>query len=151
MKIKNKKGASVLIEQIFIVLFGIILLVLIVVVFSTVREKSIDSVSQTQYEGIANQVLSGIAIANKDMQISEIGRVFLDLPDRVGGEPYRISIVNGQTINVTDLGNVKNATVAIFNFNSSVSGNVSSGSRIFLEYNKSANSISLTTEERVIS
>lgn len=151
--LKHNKGASVILENVFIILFGILLLVLTVVVFTSVRDSSVDFISKAQYENVANYVLSGITIASRNMRISDYGRIFLELPDNIGGATYRISIFNNTTINVTDAQNVKSAFVQIFNVNATILGNTTTtgGGRVFLEYNRTAGTIILKAEERVIS
>ena len=149
---KNKKAASILIEQIFVLLFGILLSVMVITVFTSLRTKSFDFVATSQFGSIANYVHNGIIIAGEDMHISDTGKIFLDLPDKVGDKPYRIEI-RDNIINVTDTAGALNASVTIFNINSTISGNASSGGggRIFIFYNRTANAITLSSEERVIS
>lgn len=149
--IKNEKGAAVLLEQIFVVLFGILLLIMVVTVFTNLRTKSFDFVTGAQFSNIAGYVHNGAIIASQNMQISDSGKVFLDLPDKVGDRPYKVLISNN-TINVTDLNGDISSSVQIFNVNSTISGNVSSGGggRIFISYNKTANNITLESEERII-
>lgn len=151
--LKNTKGASLILEQVFIMLFGVFILILVVLIFASVRDHSIGYITEQQYKGVATYVLSGVIIANENMRIgNSSGRIFLDLPDKIGGETYLVSIT-GNNINVTDLGRVKNASVQIFSINATVVGNISSGSggRIFLAYNKTQNLINLASEEKVIS
>ncbi|HIK00057.1 TPA: hypothetical protein H1016_00775 [archaeon] len=149
---KNKKAASILIEQIFVLMFGILILVMVITVFTTLRAKSFDFVASSQFGSVASYVHNGVIIAEQNMRVANTGKVFLDLPDKVGDKPYRIEIKNN-FINVTDLGGALNTSVALFNINATVSGNASSGGggRIFLFYNRTANSITLQAEERVIS
>lgn len=150
--LRNKKAASVLIEQIFVLMFGILILIMIITVFTTLRTKSFDFVAASQFGSIASYVHNGVIIAEQSMRVSDTGKVFLDLPDRVVDRAYRIEIKNN-AINVTDLAGAINASKTLFNITASVSGNVSSGGggRIFLFYNRTANSITLRAEERVIS
>ncbi len=150
--LKNKKGISPMIEQVFVILFGLFLLIMIILVFTNLRTKSFEYVATSQFASVASYVHNGIVIAQQDMRVSDSGRVYLDLPDKIGDKPYRILIQN-RTINITDIDGVLNASITLFNINATVVGNVSSGSggRIFLFYNRSANNITLKAEERVIS
>ncbi|HIJ98300.1 TPA: hypothetical protein H1009_04410, partial [archaeon] len=68
MMLENKKGASVILEQVFIVVFGVMILVLVVFVFATVRDKSTDFIAENQYELVANTVHSGIILAAQNMR-----------------------------------------------------------------------------------
>ena len=147
----NEKGVTILLEQIFIILFGVLLLVMIITVFTALRDKSVNFVAGSQFESIGSYVHNGIIIADQDMRYSDTGKVFLDLPDKIGDTPYRISISN-RIINVTDLNGAVNASIPIFNINATLAGNVSSGSggRFFLIFNRTANTITLAAEERVI-
>ena len=52
----NKKGASVILEQVFVVVFGIMILVLVVLVFTTFRDKSIDFIAEKGQKIIYIQV-----------------------------------------------------------------------------------------------
>ncbi|HIJ97955.1 TPA: hypothetical protein H1009_02590 [archaeon] len=150
---QNTKAASVILEQVFIALFGIILLVLVVVAFTSVRDKAIDHISGDQYATVANTVHSGLLLASRNMKISETGVVFLDIPDRIGGSSYRILVYNNASIMVQSISRSKNSSVQFFNVNANVFGNetATGGGRVYWEYNRSARSITLKAEERVIS
>ncbi len=155
----NKKAASVILEQVFIVVFGVMILVLVVLVFTTVRDESADFIAENQYELVANSIHSGIALAAKNMKFSDNGRIVLDIPDKIAGASYKISIVNNTTINVTDTQGVKGASVPLFNMNATVRGNPANnttstftgGGRIFIEYDRNSSTITIRPEERVIS
>ena len=148
--LKNEKGVTIVLEQIFILLFGILLLVMIITVFTALRGNAANFVAGSQFKTIASYVHNGVLIAVSEMDRSDSGKIFLDLPDKVGDTPYRVLIQNNG-INVTDLSGVLNASVNIFSVNATVSGNVSSGAaRYFLSYNRSARTIILQAEERVI-
>ena len=148
---RNKKGQGAMIEQLFVVLFGVFLLVMVVAVFTNLRGKSFEFIGSSQLERVANYVHDGIIIADQNMRVSDTGKIFLDLPDRVGDTSYKIQIINN-TINVTDLAGSINASVGVFNINATVAGNISSGGggRIFLSYNKSSKTITLEAEERIL-
>ena len=154
----NKKGASVILEQVFVVVFGIMILVLVVLVFTTFRDKSIDFIAENQYGLVANSVHSGIVLAAKNMKFSDNGRIVLDIPGKIAGASYKIIVSNNTTINVTDTQGVKSASVQFFNVNATVRGHFannttatfSGGGRIFIEYDRPTNTITIRAEERVI-
>ena len=158
MMLENKKGASVILEQVFIVVFGVMILVLVVFVFATVRDKSTDFIAENQYELVANTVHSGIVLAAQNMRFFDNGRILLDIPDKIAGDSYKITIANNTTINVTDTRGIKSAAVQFFNVNATVLGNPANnttstftgGGRIFIEYDRPSNTITIMAEERVI-
>lgn len=145
--IKNDKAISLIIEQVFIILFGIMIFVTVITVFSDVRSDTYDFVSEEQMGVVGNYVHSSVVTAKQAMEFSDYGKMLIEIPSETAGTPYYVYL-NNSSIKVVETKGYLNYTVNISNSGSNLFGNISStsGGKHYVVYNKSDNSIKLKTE-----
>lgn len=147
--LKNKKGVHILLEQVFIVAFGIIIFVMVVLVFANLKTSSTEFIVETQYKNVATYVQNAVIQADENMKFSDSGRIILDIPSRIGDQSYEVYLNDTAVLVVSSVG-ITNRTIDAYKTGATMSGNISStgGGRFFITYNRTANTIILEAEEK---
>ena len=148
--LSNRKGASVFVEQIFIILFGVVLFIMVITSFALVRDKALDFMAEAQFKSIGTYVQNAVVQAATGTEFSEYGRIVLSLPPTVAQRSYKVYL-NNTTIQVIVPDGTLNSTINMYKVDLTLSGNISStaGGRHFVTYNRTAKTIVLETETKV--
>jgi len=123
---RNTKGVSAIMEQVFIMVFGVVMLIAVVVTFSQLKDDTIEYSAVPQYEAVAQHIHSVIVSAQAHMKIADHGQLSFTIPGKIAGESYIVR-VNNTSVMVENFEKTVNQTVALSNVNATVSGNISSG------------------------
>lgn len=144
---RKAKGQLLVLEQTCLLMIGVIMLVTLILVFSTLKDDISDFTAQKQFKNIARYVHNGIIQAYVNGRFKGGYNITLSIPHQVGGHTYKI-IANNTTILVKDAVSSLNNSVEIFNIGVDISGNISStaGGQHLIIYNSTANTIQLKVE-----
>ncbi len=147
MNFKNNKGEALIIEQVFVLLFGVLILVTVITVFANVRDDAYEFVGEEQMGVVGNYVHTALIKAQRSMEVSSYGKIRLDIPAQAGGDTYYVYL-NNTSIKVAESAGYLNYTVDIANIDKNLFGNISSsaGGKKYIIYNSSAGSVQLKTE-----
>jgi hypothetical protein len=134
---RNSRGSMLIMEQIFIIIFGIIIFVSVVGVIGSFRRGVSSSVAGSSFEEIGGMVHSAVVDAYLLRNFSTSGRILLELPQKIGNDNYMVYLYQNN-ITVSSLDNVTlQRTVNIYNIETNLLGNISStaGGKSYVSYN----------------
>ena len=142
---RNSKGVSAIMEQVFIMAFGVLVLITVVVTFSQLKDDSIEYSSGEQFEAVAQQVHSTIVLASQSMSTAGDGYLNVPIPEKVAGDHYIVR-VNSTHIRVENFERTVNSTVLLSGINATISGNLSSddSGKLRVYFNTTDNVINFT-------
>ena len=142
---RNTKGVSAILEQVFILLFGVLILITVVVTFSQLKDDTVEYSAAPQFETVAQQVQAAIAVAQRQMSITDFGYVGFSIPAKIAGADYAVRI-NNTHIRVENFQNTINKSINLANMGVSISGSISSNDagKLRAFFNASDRSIKFT-------
>lgn len=145
--LKNRRAAIQILEQTFVVIFGVVMLILVILVFSNVAKSVSNYVAEAQFKNIANYVHNGIIQVYINGRFVDNYTVYLDIPPSISSHTYTVIIEEGY-VKVRDTMSSINNSVLIYKLNVTINGNISStsGGIPYLFYNTSDTSITLKSE-----
>jgi hypothetical protein len=133
-------------EQVFILMFGVLLLITVVVTFSDLKDDTVEYSAIPQYEAVAQHMHAVVISAQEQMQLAESGYIGFTIPREIAGKNY-IMRFNNTHIRVEDFQQEINQTVLLAQSNITVSGNVSSSDsgKARAYFNTTERSVTFTT------
>tara|TARA_Y100000310_G_scaffold333252_1_gene410426 strand:- start:1665 stop:2072 length:408 start_codon:yes stop_codon:yes gene_type:complete len=133
--------------QVFIMVFGVLLLVTILVAFSDLKDDTVEYSANPQFEAVGQHVHAIIISAVEHMNTADSGYIPVVIPRQIAGKSY-ILRVNSTHIRVEDFDQVMNQTILLSQGNVTITGNISSDdsgkARAF--FNTSARTITFTVQ-----
>lgn len=143
---RNSKGASTVMEQVLILLFGVLVLITVVVTFSQLKDDSVSYSAGPQFQAVAQQVNAVLASAQEHMQLAGYGYIGFEIPPKIAGKSY-IVVINSTHIRVEDFQQEINRTALLVSGNITITGNISSENsgkgRVY--FNATSRTIEFTT------
>jgi hypothetical protein len=138
--IRNRKGTHIVIEQVFLALMGIVIIVLVFSVFQGLRENTGDFVAEQQFESVATYVHNAVIKAYETGRYSDFVKIRMELPAEIAEHPYTINLSNSNiTVEALDDATLTQS-LQIYNINANLNGKAySEWSRYYLFYNTTAN------------
>ena len=125
MPIQNKRGFAVIIEQVFITLFSVLMLLMIILVFSNLKDNVLEFTQRVHFREVGGMLHNAVATAFANLEYSDSGRIELKLPHYIGGDFYIMNLTNDE-IFIQDRGNTVNCTEDLLAINATLSGRLSS-------------------------
>jgi hypothetical protein len=90
MLLRNRKGAHVIIEQVFLVIMGVAILVMVMNIFYGIRTSTTDFIAGEQLHSISVYTGSAAIQVYTNGQYADYGKIYLELPDRAGTYGYEV-------------------------------------------------------------
>ncbi|MFH1424955.1 MAG: hypothetical protein ABIG20_04785 [archaeon] len=142
----NRKGAAMVVEQAFIAVFGIVILITVMIVFSNLRIDFSKHVAEAQFDEVGAVTHNAVLQAYENGKYANSAKVVVRLPGKLGGMPYTVSLTN-DNITVQNIYGDVNRTLGVMNITANLSGNCSStgSGPCVVEYNSSSGNITLET------
>jgi len=142
---RNKKGASAVLGQVFIMIFGVLILITVVVAFSQLKDDTVEYSAESQYRAVAHQVNAMITSAQEHMNTADSGYLGFTIPEKIAGENYLVRF-NTTHILVENFPNSMNQSVLLSQQNITVSGNISSDDvgKVRVYFNTTARNVTFT-------
>ncbi|MDP7282684.1 MAG: hypothetical protein QF475_03555 [Candidatus Undinarchaeales archaeon] len=143
---RNCKGSATVMEQVFIMVFGVLILITVVVTFSQLRQDTVEYAATPQFEAVAQQIHAVIATAQENMRTADFGYISFTIPHEIAGENYVVRF-NTTHIRVEDFAGNLNQSVMLTQSNITVLGNISSQStgKSRAYFNSTDRSVTFTT------
>jgi len=142
---RNTKGTSTILEQVLVMLFGVMILITVIVTFSQVKTDTVEYSAVPQFGAVAQHVHAVVASAAIHMQHADTGNLGIVIPRKIAGQDYIVR-VNSTHVKVENFEKSINTTVPLVQANVTVSGTISSGdsgkARAF--FNATSKSITFT-------
>ena len=144
--IRNRKGTHIVVEQVFLALMGVIIVVIVFSVFQGLKENTSEHVAEEQFLSVATYVQSAIIQAYETGNYANSVRVQMELPAEIAEHPYTITLSNKLiTVEATDDASLTQS-LQIYNINAYLNGKAYSESgRYYLFYNKTAGEMTFVT------
>jgi len=142
---KSRRGSTIVLEQIFITIFSVMMLVMVLTTFANLRSDVLEFTAENQFSNVANYVHTSIVQAFVGTQTSSYGKVPITLPSKIGSYSYGVYL-NNTSVRVSTYHGDISRSVPIANIDQvmTISGNVSSGDGHYvMEFNTSSNKIVL--------
>ena len=90
MQLRNRKGAHVIIEQVFLIIMGVVILVMVINIFYGIRTSTTDYIAGEQLRSISVYVGSAVIQAYNNGQYADESKIYLELPDYAGSYAYEV-------------------------------------------------------------
>jgi len=142
---RNSKGVSAIMEQVFVMVFGVLILITIVVTFSQLKTDTVEYSASVQYEAVAQHVHSVVVSAQSHMKLADSGYIGFTIPEKIAGDNYIVR-VNSTHLRVENFPQSMNQTIALSEVNATVSGDISSDDtgKLRAYFNTTGQSITFT-------
>jgi len=142
---RNSKGVSAIMEQVFIMVFGVLILITVVLTFSQLKKDTVEYSAVPQYEAVAQHVHAVVISAQEHMNWAGNGYLGFTIPEKIAGENYIVR-VNNTHIRVENFPRTINQTILMAQANITIYGNISSDNagKIRAYFNASDRAINFT-------
>lgn len=134
--IKNRKGSHIVIEQVFLALMGVIIIMIVFSVFQDLRENTGEFVAEEQFKSVATYTHSAVIQAFESCRYSDFVKIQMELPTEIAEYPYTITLSNSNVTVEAIYDSSLTQSLQLYNINANLYGTAYSESgRYYLTCN----------------